>query len=190
MRRHGCAKTRNLSRGVIKRHLKFMGVRNTTLARYSLAAERLWAYSSFSVGHVPRSARELNLYLRVNTSITFFTMIALSHGAVIRCQFGASYLRGATAVTWRKLISVTGAELKMCDVLFSFPWRSCWGFCGFHAPLRSVARGGFVVVGFFVLTEYGCDSDPQSWPNHAVCGLWRCSISLACLQERQTQERG
>ena len=40
-----------------------MGVQNTALARYSLAAERFWAYSSFSVGHVPRSARELDLYL-------------------------------------------------------------------------------------------------------------------------------
>ena len=40
-----------------------MGVQNTTLARCSLAAERFWAYCDFSVGHVPRSARELDLHL-------------------------------------------------------------------------------------------------------------------------------
>ena len=57
MRRHGCAKTRNRSRGVIRRHLKFMGVQNTALARFALAVERFWAYCDFSVGHVPRSAR-------------------------------------------------------------------------------------------------------------------------------------
>ena len=122
MRCHGCAKTRNRSRGVIKRHLKFMGVQNTTLARHAL--ERFWAKCDFSVGHVLVSL----IFTLVNTSITFFTMIALSNGAVIRWQpFGVSYLLGATALSWRNPISVTGVELNMCDVLFTFPWRSCWG---------------------------------------------------------------
>ena len=42
--------------------LNFMGVQNTTLARY-LSAEHFWAYCDFSYGHEPRSARELDLLL-------------------------------------------------------------------------------------------------------------------------------
>ena len=89
-----------------------------------------------------------------NTSTTFFTMITLSNGAVIRWQpFGASRLLGATALAWRKLISVTGAELNMCECCFPFPGGLA-GVLRLSRSLRLVARGGYVVC-FFMPTVYG-----------------------------------
>ena len=134
MRRLGCAKTRNRSRGVIRRHLKFMGVENTTLARYASAVERFWACCDFSVGHVPRSARELDLYFGEY----------INHLVHDDCLF--QWILGATALSWRNPISVTGAELNMCDVLF--PLEVLLGFCGFHAFFGRLHVVGALYVGF------------------------------------------
>ena len=61
-----------------------------------------------------------------NTSITSVTMIARSNRAVLHWQpFGASDLPGVPVLIWRQLISVTGAEINMCDVPSTLPWRSC-----------------------------------------------------------------
>ena len=93
------------------------GFSENTLARCSLAAKRFWAFWEISFGHIPRSAREPDLFLG-ETSITSLTMTAHPSRAVIRWQpFGASYFPGVTARIWRKLSSVTGSEINMCDVL-------------------------------------------------------------------------
>ena len=52
------------------------GFSEHTLARGSLAAKRFWAFCDFSFGHMPRSAREPDLFLG-ETSITSLTMTAI-----------------------------------------------------------------------------------------------------------------
>ena len=85
------------------------------------------------------------IFAQVNTSITFFTMIALSNEAVIRWQpFGVSFLLG-----------VTGAELNMCDVLFPSRWRSCWGSAAFHALFGRWHVVGALYVGILCLLRTG-----------------------------------
>ena len=88
-----------------------------------------------------------------NTPITFFTMIALPIGVVIRWQpFGASYLPGATALTWRKKAflrnwsrtqNVRRAVLPSQKVLL--------GFCGFDALF-----GWWRLVGALYLVFCSC----------------------------------
>ena len=43
----------------------------------------------------------------------------------------------------------------MCDVVITFPWRSCRGFCGFHALFSRWHVVGVLHVGFFLPTAYG-----------------------------------
>ena len=101
------------------------------VAPYSAFA---WRWSAVQQYHW-RAEQHINVleltallnYLRMRTGTGL-----CKNGAVIRWQpFGVSYLLGATALSCRNPISVTGAELNMCDVLFPFPWRSCWGSATF-----------------------------------------------------------
>ena len=85
MQRHGCAETRDRSRGVIRRHLKFMGVQNTR--------SRVAHWLRNASGRTVTSLLGTYLALLVNLTssleeplITCFTMIARSTGAVIRWQ--------------------------------------------------------------------------------------------------------
>ena len=171
MRRHGGAKTRNSSRGVIRRNLKFMGVQNTTLARVTL-----WRWNASGRTVISLSGTFLALLVSlifslVNTSITFFTMIALSNGAVIRWQpFGVSYLPGATHP-----ISVTGATC-------------CFPFLGGLAGVLRLSClfgrwhvVGALYVGFSCLLRTGEILTLKAGPNNVVCGLRRCSVGLAGL---------
>ena len=158
MRRHGCAKTRNRSRGVIRRHLKFMGVQNTTLACCSLAAERFWAYCDFRVGHVRRSARELDLHLGEYIHHFFFTLTALSNGcdilaAVRRCLLSrrdSTYLAKASLRNWSRTQHVRRAVPLSLKVVL-----------GWHVV-------GALYVGFVCLLRTGeiltLKADPLYWP--------------------------
>ena len=88
---HINAASRNRS-GVIRRHLKFMSVQNTTFARFFFASERFWSDCDFSFGHVRRSARELDLFVGEPVDCLF-------HGA---CPFQWS---GDTLAAVRRFLS-------------------------------------------------------------------------------------
>ena len=67
--------------------------------------------------------------------------------------FSVSYLLGATALSWRNPVSVTGAELNMwtrCSLFL----RGLAGDLRLSRPLRSVARGGRVVCWLFIPAAY------------------------------------
>ena len=155
VRRHGCAKSRNRPRGVIRRHLKFMGVQNTTLARHALAVERFWAFCDFSVGHVPRSARELDLYLGEYINHLFHDGCPFKWGcntlAAVR-RFLPSWRDGTFLAKsylrkWSRTQDVRRAVPLSLEVLL--------GFCGFRALFGRWHVVSALFVGFLCLLRTG-----------------------------------